>query len=136
MIKKFLTKLAVKQSLKNGSIIQVDNTKHLEETLKKMLPKMVKKDNDWYQDGFLYVRFLNDYIQIKTVSEYGGKTINITNNEDSLFSYLNYLKTFTADGKVNKPSEGKGVKQECQNKNKIGINRILCKDDKKMFKLK
>jgi hypothetical protein len=131
MIKRYLTKLAVKQSLKNSSIIQVDNTKYLEDTLKKMLPKIVKKDNDWYQDGSLYIRFFNDFIQIKTASEYSGKTITITNNEDSLFLYLNYLKSFTHDGKVNKPSEGKGAKQECPNTRKVDINGIVCKKDKK-----
>ncbi len=103
----------------------------MEDNLKKMLPKIVKKDNDWYQCGFLYVKFFDDHIKIKTVSEYSGKRITIANNEDSLFLYLNYFKSFTYDGKVNKPSEGKGAKQECPNTRKVNINGTLCKKDKK-----
>ena len=67
----------------------------------KMLTTTVKKHNDWYQNGFLYIRFLNDYIEIKT--EGAQKTIRITNDEQSLYTYLNYLKNFTLVGKVNKP---------------------------------
>lgn len=60
-----------------------NNTKSLEDILCKMLPSIVKKDNEWYQDGFLYIRFLNDYIQVKVgKSEYAEKVVNITNDEE------------------------------------------------------
>lgn len=74
---------------------------YLENTFEKILPNAVKMPNDWYQDGFLYVRFLNDFIEIKT--EGATKVIRITNNEQSLYFYLNYLKNFSSSGVVNKP---------------------------------
>lgn len=107
-----------------------NNTKSLEDILCKMLPSIVKKDNEWYQDGFLYIRFLNDYIQVKVgKSEYAEKVVNITNDEESLYSYLKYFKNFTSTGKVNNLllKETKNSK-ECENKYKANVNGALCKN--------
>ena len=81
--------------------MKIENRPYLEDMFLKMLPNTVRKYNDWYQNGFLYVRFLNDFIELKT--EGADKIIRISNDEQSLYTYLNYLKNFTSVDKINKP---------------------------------
>lgn len=45
--------------------------------------------NDWYILGFIYVRILNDCIEIKT--EGATKSIYISIDEDIISGYLDYL---------------------------------------------
>jgi hypothetical protein len=48
---------------------------------------------EWYKTGFVFVRILNDYIEIKTIDEYNPNSVYISLDEESLLNYLKYFKT-------------------------------------------
>ncbi len=49
----------------------------------------VKKDNDWYHRGFVFLRFKKNQIEVKTINE-GNKSIFFNHNDMSLI--MSYYK--------------------------------------------
>lgn len=65
--------------------------KHLIEQVLNLQERDIRHDG-WYHKGFVFIRFMDDYIQLKTISVYAEtKTINIAMSESSLRSYIQYL---------------------------------------------
>jgi hypothetical protein len=69
--------------------------------IEKMLPKIIKKHDDWYQDGFLFVKLEHDIITISTIDENNKNKFIIENDVEVFYDYISYLKKYTHTQKVN-----------------------------------
>jgi hypothetical protein len=55
-------------------------------------PQQPHNLTEWYKEGFVFVRVLDDFIQIKTIELAYDNPINISLSEESLLNYLKWFK--------------------------------------------
>lgn len=78
--------------LNKDSIIRIETTPFSSKAVRELLESkgFVLKHNDWYHNGFVFVKILNDVIEIKTI-DCKNTSIYISCTEFSISDYIKYL---------------------------------------------
>lgn len=92
-IANYMIRLMINYMVKEG-VVKIENTPSKEALLKSVMKQKPEdaRHSGWFHVGFVFVRFLDDYIEIKTESEYSqNKVFKVSMDEESLKTYFNYL---------------------------------------------
>lgn len=92
-IEKILIRILIYIS-KRGYDVQIETTPFKNKEFEKYIKgnQFVQKHNGTWQKGFVFVKLLDDVIEIKTISEIENtKTIRISSNKLAIEQYLKYL---------------------------------------------
>ena len=92
-INKYILKFSVWFFIKKGYQLRFETSPSTNDEMCKCLKNkgFVEQTNGWFVKGFVYVRFLNDCFEIKTV-DYKSKSIYISHGNYTIDSYIKYLK--------------------------------------------
>jgi hypothetical protein len=74
------------------SVIRIETTPFSSKAASELLEKngFVKNHNDWWHNGFVFVRVLNDCVEFKTI-DVNNKSIYVSCDSVIIIDYLQYL---------------------------------------------
>lgn len=89
--------ILLNQMLREGliKIASTPSQKELIESVLKLRDSDIKQ-NGWFHKGFLYIRLSDDFIEIKTIDEQNPKSFTVSIDNESLATYINYLKRLSS----------------------------------------